>query len=72
MRALLKRVTLEEKKYLPGTMPYTTMLRIVGYSTDERQKIILTLPFIAPGLEESYQRPVYEKGMSFTLIPHKK
>jgi hypothetical protein len=71
MRALLKRVTLEEKKYLPGTAPYTTMLRILGYSTDEKQKVILTLPFMAPGLEKIYQRPVYEKGMSFTLIPHK-
>ncbi len=72
MRALLKRVTLEEKEYLPGAMPYAAMLRIVGYSTDERQKIILTLPFIAPRLEKIYQRPVYEKGMSFTLIPQEK
>lgn len=72
MRASLKRLILEEKKYLPGTFPYTTMLRIVGYSTEEKQKLILTLPFIAPGLERIYQRPVYEKGMSFILVPHEK
>lgn len=56
MRALLKKVTLEEKKFLPGTRPYSLMLKIVGYSMDETQDIILTLPFIAPGLEMGYQK----------------
>jgi hypothetical protein len=43
LRALLKKVTLEEKTYRPGTGPYSMMLKILGYSTDENQKIILTL-----------------------------
>ena len=72
MRALLKSVTLEEKKYLPGTAPYTMMLKILGYSTDERQKMILTLPFMSPGLEKLYQTPVYERAATLNLIPHKK
>ena len=65
MRALLKKVTLEEGRYRPGTRPYSMMLRILGYSTDENQKIILTLPFIAPGLEAFYREPVYEEGGFF-------
>jgi len=72
MRALLKKVTVEEKRYRPGTRPYSMMLKIVGYSTDENQKIILTLPFIAPGLETYYKRPVYEEGPFFNLIPDPK
>jgi hypothetical protein len=48
------------------------MLKILGYSTDENQKIILTLPFIAPGLEAFYRKPVYEEGGFFNLIPNKK
>jgi hypothetical protein len=62
MRALLRKVTLEEKRYRPGTRPYGLMLKILGYSTDENQKIILTLPFIAPGLVTYYTKPVYEEG----------
>lgn len=62
MRALLKRVTLEQKKYIPGTRPYSMMLKIVGYSTDEKQKIILMLLFISPELVSKYRRPVYEQG----------
>ena len=61
MRGLLKKVTLEKGVYLPGTRPYSMMLKILGYSTDENQKIILTLPFISPGLEAFYKKPVYEK-----------
>jgi len=38
------------------------MLKIVGYSMPEKQEIILTLPFIAPGLENMYKKPVYEQG----------
>jgi hypothetical protein len=72
MKTLLKRVTLQEKRYLPGTRPYTTMLKIMGYSTDEKQEVILTLPFIAPGLEKKYKKPVYEDGMSFSLVPRMK
>jgi len=72
MKALLKRVTLQEKRYLPGTRPYTTMLKIAGYSTDEKQEVILTLPFIAPGLEKKYRKPIYEEGMSFSLVPQMK
>jgi hypothetical protein len=69
LRALLKRVTLEEKTYRPGTRPYSMMLKILGYSTDENQKIILTLPFIAPELKALYREPVYEQGDFLTLIP---
>jgi hypothetical protein len=62
MRSLLKRVVLDEKKYLPGTGPYRLMLRTVGYSTEEKQKIILTLPFISPGLSGRYRKSAYEQG----------
>ena len=72
MRALLKKVTLEEKAYRPGTRPYSLMLKILGYSTDENQKIVLTLPFIAPGLKGFYRKPVYEEGGFFDLIPNEK
>jgi len=56
LRAALKRVTLEEKRFIPGTRPYSLMLKVVGYSMDEQQKIILTLPFIAPGLANVYKK----------------
>ncbi len=72
MRALLKKVILQEKRYRPGTGPYGIMLKILGYSTEENQKIILTLPFIAPGLEVFYRKPVYEEGGFFNLIPNEK
>jgi len=58
LRALLKKVTLEEKRFLPGTRPYSLMLKVIGYSMDENQEVILTLPFIAPGLTEFYKRAV--------------
>ncbi len=67
MRSLLKRITLEEKKYTPGTKPYQLMLKILGYSTDERQEVILTLPFIAPNLEKIYKRPIFEQGNFFNI-----
>ena len=72
LRALLKKVTLGEGRYRPGTRPYSMMLKILGYSTDENQKIILTLPFIAPGLETFYRKPVYEEGGFFDLVPNEK
>jgi hypothetical protein len=72
LRGLLKKVTLEEKRHRPGTRPYSMMLKILGYSTDENQKIILTLPFIAPGLEVFCRKPVYEEGGFFDLIPNEK
>jgi hypothetical protein len=72
IKALLKKVILEERRYRPGTRPYAMMLKILGYSTDENQKIILTLPFIAPGLEAFYRKPVYEEEGFFNLIPNKK
>jgi len=62
MRGLLKKKTLEEKIYLPGTEPYSLMLKVLGYSTSEEQDIILTLPFIAPSLVSLYKEPVYEDG----------
>ena len=58
LRAVLKRVTLEEKRFIPGTRPYSLMLKVVGYSMDEQQEIILTLPFIAPGLVNVYEKLV--------------
>jgi hypothetical protein len=64
MRALLKRVTLEQNKYIPGTRPYSMMLKIVGYSVPESQKIILMWPLIAPGLESKYRKLVYEVAPS--------
>ena len=72
MRAFLKKVTLEEKRYRPGSKPYSMMLKMLGYSTDEKQKIILTLPLIAPGLETSFKKPVYEEGPFFNLLPNQK
>ncbi len=56
LRALLKRVTLEEKRFTPGARPYSLMLKVVGYSMDESQEVILTLPFIAPGLVNFYKK----------------
>jgi hypothetical protein len=58
LRAFLKKITLEDKTFLPGSAPYSLMLRVLGYSTDERQPLILTLPFIAPGLQKYYGKPV--------------
>jgi hypothetical protein len=58
LRTFLKKVTLENKTYLPGSAPYSLMLRVLGYSTDERQPLILTLPFIAPGLQTHYGKLV--------------
>jgi len=55
MRSLLKKKTLEKKLYIPGTKPYSLMMKVVGYSTDEKQKLILTLPFIAPNLKHLYK-----------------
>jgi len=48
------------------------MLKLLGYSTDEEQKVILTLPFIAPGLEKSYKKPVFEEGVFYRLVPNRK
>jgi hypothetical protein len=48
------------------------MMKIVGYSTDEKQEVILTLPFIAPGLEKTYKKPVYEGGPFYHLTPTQK
>ena len=67
IRSTLEKITLQEKKYLPGTAPYSLMLKVLGYSTEEKQEVILTLPFIAPGLEKSYQKPEYEKGYFVTI-----
>ena len=72
LRGLLEEMTLEKKRYLPGSAPYTMMLKIVGYSTSQNQKVILTLPFIPPGLEKAYQRPVYEDGPFFHFSSDKK
>ncbi len=55
MRSLLRKVVLEEKRFPPGTRPYALMLKVVGYSMDENQEIILTLPFIAPSLVTLYR-----------------
>ena len=66
MREMLKNVTLDAPldglMYKPGDPIYSIMLRIVGYSTPEKQKIIFTLPYIAPGLEHLYKEPVLEDG----------
>ncbi len=69
LRALLKKVTLEEKRYLPGSQPYAMMLKILAYSTEPSQQVILTLPFIAPGLWQVYHRTVYQEGNFYTLDP---
>ena len=72
MRAVLRRVVLEQKRFLPGTRPYSMMLKILGYSTQEEQKVILTLPLIAPGLLNIYKKPRYEDGTFFNLLPVEK
>jgi hypothetical protein len=69
LRALLKKEVLEKKKYRPGTEPYAMMLEVLGYSTDEKQKVILTLPFISPDLAGMYKEPVFEAGPFFKLVP---
>ena len=45
------------------------MLKILSYSTDPIQKVILTLPFIAPGLETVYRKTIYEEGQFLTILP---
>jgi len=45
------------------------MLKILSYSTDPSQKVILTLPFIAPGLETVYRKTIYEEGQFLTILP---
>lgn len=65
MKDLLKREILDkskETKHIPGTKPYSLMLKILGYSVAEEQKVVLTLPFISPELVSKYKEPVYEQG----------
>jgi hypothetical protein len=69
LKGYLKKTVLEQKKFGPGTGAYSLMLKIVSYSTDPRQEVILTLPFIAPGLERFYRRTVYEEGEFLTIAP---
>jgi hypothetical protein len=69
LRALLRKKVLEEKAYPPGTEPYAMMLKILGYSTDEKQKVILTLPFISPGLQGMYREPIFEGGPFLKFVP---
>ena len=51
---------------------YSMTLKSLGYSTNENQKIILTLPFIATGLEVFYRKTVYKEGGFFNLVPNEK
>jgi hypothetical protein len=44
----------DQKIFTPETEPYSLMLKITGYSMPAEQEIILTLPFIFPGLEHLY------------------
>ncbi|MBW1784308.1 MAG: hypothetical protein JRL30_26650 [Deltaproteobacteria bacterium] len=63
MRELLKREILgksKETKHIPGTKPYSLMVKILGYSAD--QDVVLTLPFISPELVSRYKEPVYKQG----------
>jgi hypothetical protein len=69
LRAYLKKTTMEQKKFIPGTGPYSLMLKVVSYSTDPKQKVILTLPFIPAGLEKLYRRTAYEEGPFFHILP---
>ena len=52
MRALLKAEILGKSrttKHIPGTRPYSLMLKILGYSSID-QNLVLTLPFPSPDL----------------------
>ena len=52
MRALLKGEILEKSrttKHIPGTRPYSLMLKTLGYSSID-QNLVLTLPFPSPDL----------------------
>ena len=69
LKNYLKRIILKDKRFIPGTGPYSLMLKILSYSTNPKQKVILTLPFIAPGLEKIYRRAVYEEGRFLPLVP---
>jgi len=69
LKTYLKKTILEQKKFIPGSGPYSLMLKILSYSTDPSQKVILTLPFIAPGLETVYRKTVYEEGQFLTILP---
>ncbi len=69
LKAYLKKSILEKKKFIPGSGPYSLMLKILSYSTDPRQKVILTLPFSAPGLETLYRKTRYKEGQFLTIRP---
>ena len=52
MRALLKGEILEKSKttkYVPGTRPYSLMLKILGYSSIDQNPVV-TLPYPSPDL----------------------
>jgi hypothetical protein len=82
LRALLKKVTLEgkdyipETKYIPGTKPYSLAQKILAYSMAPphyNQPIIVNLPFISPQLVSKYKvkKPVYEEGPFYQIIDGK-
>jgi len=72
LRALLKRVTLEGKDYIPETKPYSLAQKVLAYSMVQpyyNQPIIVCLPFISPQLVSMYKvkKPVYEEGPFYIL-----
>ena len=73
MRALLKKKTLEDKTYTPGTKPYSLMIAIMTYSMVppySNQEVVLFLPFIAPAIAQKYKKVFYENGPFYQLKNH--
>jgi len=68
LKAYLQRIVREQKRFVPGSAAYSLMLKVFSYSTDPGQEVILTLPFIAPGLEGLYRETIFEEG-PFLKIP---
>lgn len=69
LKSHLREAVLEGKRFPPGSAAYRLMLKVFSYSTDPGQRVILTLPFIAPGLETVYRESVFEKGQFLTILP---
>ncbi len=67
MKDIVRKAVLEpqkeQKKFGPGSGPYTAMLQILGYGKEVSQGCIATLPFIPPALLHLYKVPQYTQGI---------
>jgi hypothetical protein len=67
IKSLLRKAVLEpskeNKKFAPGSGPYTAMLQVFAYSRPLSQSNVLTLPFIPKELLHLYHPPVFDQGL---------